>query len=90
MDNLSEGSIIAIPNITEGANIVLSTVEHNEKKYALITAVDGEINMEKYAIKSISFDITKAVVISYNKNTGEILYDSNVDIVKELIEKIAK
>lgn len=46
--------------------------------------------MEKYAIKSISFDITKAVVISYNKNTGEILYDSNVDIVKELIEKIAK
>lgn len=88
MENLFEGAIINISNIAEEPHIVLSTVEHDEKVYALITEVEGNVNLKKMQINRVSFDITKAVVISYNKKNGEVIYDSNKEIIKELIHKI--
>lgn len=90
MENLFVGSIITIPNIAEGANIVLSTVEHDDKKYALITAVEGDVNVKESTINNITFNISKSIAISYNKTTGDILYDSNEDIIKELVDKMMK
>lgn len=90
MENLFVGSIITIPNIAEGANIVLSTVEHDDKKYALITSVEGEVNTKELTINSITFNISKSIAISYNKSTGDIMYESNEDVIKELVDKMMK
>ena len=88
MENLFVGAIINISNIAKEPHIVLSTVEHDEKVYALITEVEGNVNLKNMQINRVSFDITKSVVISYNKKTEEVVYDSNEEIIKELIHKI--
>ena len=90
MESLFVGSIITIPDIAEGANIVLSVVEHDDKKYALITSVEGEANIKELTINSITFNISKSIAISYNKSTGDIMYESNEEVIKELVDKMMK
>jgi len=88
MENLFIGAIITIPNIAQEPHLVLSTIERDEKKYALLTEVDGDVDLKTLKINKVTFDITKSFVVSYNKNTNEILYDPNEEIINEFIHKI--
>lgn len=88
MENLLVGSIITIPTFAEGANLVLSTLDNNEKIYALLTPVEGNIDTQKAKIEDISINISKSIAISYNKKSGEMLYVTNKEIIKDLFDNI--
>ena len=88
MENLFVGSVITIPTFAEGSNLVISTLDRNNKRYALLIPVEGKIDTKKQKIKDASLNLLQSIAISYNKSTGEMLYVTNKEIIKELFDNI--
>lgn len=88
MDKLLVGNIITVPGVLEGTNIVLSRIEKENLIYALITKIDGKIDFKNQKITNTVIDISKSFVISYDKKTEKIDFDSNKEIIRLLLNKM--
>lgn len=78
------GDIIFLSDEKEKKYLVLSTKETNEKCYALITEFNALINVKERKIKNANIDLRKAIAISSDKQTGDIEFINDTNIIAEL------
>ena len=82
------GDIIYLSDETDKKYIVLATKETNEKEYALITEFNAKINIKEKNIKNADINLKKSILISKNKKTEKIEFESDKNIIYELCSKI--
>lgn len=86
--SLKKGTVVKLDENAKENYIVVESMDKDNKEYILLTTCEGEIDIESKVMKNMKVDFSKLFMVCYDKENDTFSYDSNREIISDLIKKL--
>lgn len=82
-----KGMVIKIEEDSDKKYIIIESLEKDDKVYILLTDLDDKIDLQNKEEQKIQIDYSKMFMVSCDKESLEIEYNHDEEIVRQLVKK---
>ncbi len=87
-NSFKKGTVVKLDQNAQENYIVVESMDKDNKEYILLTTCEGDMDLENKVMKNMKIDFSKLVMVCYDKENNTFSYDSNQEIIGDLIKKL--
>lgn len=85
---LKKGLVLKLNKDEDKQYIVLESLVKDNKEYALLTDIEGEIDIENSRMNNIRVDYSKTFMVSYDREQKGLTFETNDEILQEMLKNV--